>query len=112
MGYGQRTKDYGPLIMPRFLHSRLAWALLLLTPAAVLSLRGADEPNKKETVNPALKAATALYDGVRVVTLDNGLRVYLKPVPGSPSSPRWSPTRSARPTKISTTPACRTISNT
>jgi len=67
--------------MPRLLHSRLVWALLLLTPAAVLSLRGADEPKNKDADNPALKAASALYDGVRVETLDNGLKVYLKPVP-------------------------------
>jgi zinc protease len=67
--------------MPRFLRSRLTWALLLLTPAVVLSLRGADEPKNKDAANPALKAASALYDGVRVVTLDNGLKVYLKPVP-------------------------------
>jgi zinc protease len=33
---------------------------------------------------PALQAAKALYEGVRVETLPNGLRVYLKPVPGSP----------------------------
>src|SRR5208283_2180109 len=30
------------------------------------------------------KAAAALYDGIRTETLPNGLRVYLKPVPGSP----------------------------
>jgi zinc protease len=67
--------------MLRFLRSRLTWALLLLTPAAVLSLRGADEPKNKDVVNPAMKAASALYEGVRVETLDNGLKVYLKPVP-------------------------------
>src|SRR6476646_1600002 len=31
-----------------------------------------------------LKTAQSLYDGVRSETLPNGLRVYLKPVPGSP----------------------------
>lgn len=31
-----------------------------------------------------LQAAAALYDGIRTETLPNGLRVYLKPVPGSP----------------------------
>jgi zinc protease len=30
------------------------------------------------------KAATSLYDGIRVETLPNGLKVYLKPIPGSP----------------------------
>jgi zinc protease len=32
----------------------------------------------------ALRTAATLYEGIRVATLDNGLRVYLKPVPGSP----------------------------
>jgi zinc protease len=35
-------------------------------------------------VEVALRTAAALYEGIRVSTLDNGLRVYLKPVPGSP----------------------------
>jgi zinc protease len=30
------------------------------------------------------QAALALYDGIQFVTLDNGLRVYLKPVPDAP----------------------------
>src|SRR6266581_3053951 len=34
--------------------------------------------------DPALRAAAALYEGMRVEKLDNGLRVYLKPIPGSP----------------------------
>jgi zinc protease len=32
----------------------------------------------------ALKAATAFYEGIRVETLPNGLRVFLKPIPGAP----------------------------
>src|SRR5437660_5763104 len=48
----------------------LAFALLSFTFA-----RGA---------NPAVQAAAALYEGIRTETLPNGLRVYLKPVPGSP----------------------------
>jgi zinc protease len=32
----------------------------------------------------AVKAAAALYEGVRTATLPNGLRIYLKPIPGSP----------------------------
>jgi zinc protease len=32
----------------------------------------------------ALRTAATLYEGIQEVTLDNGLRVYLKPVPGSP----------------------------
>jgi zinc protease len=45
----------------------------------------ADEPGRESKgENPALQAAAALYDGIRTETLPNGLRVYLKPVPGSP----------------------------
>lgn len=35
--------------------------------------------------DPIDKAAAALYDGVREETLPNGLRVYLKPIPGVPT---------------------------
>jgi zinc protease len=34
--------------------------------------------------DPALKAAAAFYEGIRTETLPNGLRVYVKPVPGAP----------------------------
>src|SRR5438105_2292932 len=34
--------------------------------------------------DPALKAAAAFYEGIRTETLPNGLRVYLKPIPGAP----------------------------
>ncbi len=44
--------------------------------------RAADVP---KGFDPAtVKAAAALFDDVRVETLDNGLKVYLKAVPGSP----------------------------
>src|SRR5205807_5612395 len=44
--------------------------------------RAADPP---KGFDPAtVKAVAALYDDVRVVTLDNGLKVYLKPIPNSP----------------------------
>src|SRR5262245_2009821 len=33
----------------------------------------------------ALRTAAALYDGIRTADLPNGLRVFLKPIPGSPS---------------------------
>ncbi|MGH9677490.1 MAG: M16 family metallopeptidase, partial [Candidatus Acidiferrum sp.] len=33
--------------------------------------------------NPALRAASALYEGIQFVTLANGLRVYLKPIHGA-----------------------------
>ena len=75
--------------MSRLLRSRLAWTLLLLTPAALLTLgrppARADAPKAAApAADAALKTASALYDGVRVAILDNGLKVYLKPVPKSP----------------------------
>src|SRR5262245_27234802 len=42
----------------------------------------AAEPSKPD---PVLRAAGAFYEGIRVETLSNGLRVFLKPVPGSPT---------------------------
>src|SRR5262249_26069044 len=42
----------------------------------------ADDASKPE--NPALQAAAALSEGIRTEVLPNGLRVYLKSVPGSP----------------------------
>ena len=45
----------------------------------------ADEPGRRaKGENPALQAAAALYDGIRTEILPNGLRIYLKPIPGSP----------------------------
>jgi zinc protease len=43
---------------------------------------GAADVEKDKAV--ALKAAAAFYEGIRVEKLDNGLQVYLKPIPGSP----------------------------
>ncbi len=60
----------------------------LLAPVLILGLLGSAPPARaadaKRTENAALKAAAALYEGIRAETLANGLRVYLKPVPGSP----------------------------
>jgi zinc protease len=71
--------------MSALLHSRLLRAFLLLTTAGLPSLVRppalADVPKDRGEENPALKAASALYEGVRVETLDNGLKIYLKPVP-------------------------------
>jgi zinc protease len=64
------------------LPSSLCLGLALLLPLAALAPR-AGAADEKET-GAALKAAAALYDGIRVETLDNGLKVYLKPVAGSP----------------------------
>ena len=51
-----------------------------------------------------LATAKTLFAGLKKETLPNGLRVYLLPVPVRRSSPRWSPTRSARATRTRTRP--------
>src|SRR5216683_7798234 len=57
----------------------LALPLLTLAPVPRSGAKAADSAD-----NVALLAAKALYEGIRTATLDNGLRVYLKPIPGSP----------------------------
>src|SRR5947199_5251511 len=52
----------------------------LLATLCLLAPAGADTPGENDT----LKTAAALYDGVRTEVLPNGLKVYLKPVPGAP----------------------------
>jgi zinc protease len=65
---------------------RLLAILTLLLP--IVAFLGVPRPSARADENKdtqaALKAAAALYDGIRVETLANGLKVYLKPVPGSP----------------------------
>src|SRR4051794_12490061 len=67
----------------------LAFALLLPAFIAVDSAPPAAAGGGKEAWGapggdiPALRAAAALYEGIRPETLPNGLRVYLKPVPGA-----------------------------
>lgn len=53
------------------------------TVRAAVEVAAADEPAPKKA-DPIVQAASALYEGVRFETLDNGLRVYLKPIAGSP----------------------------
>jgi zinc protease len=64
------------------------WGLVaVLVGLARLAVAGprADEPAPPaDAAAAALQAATALYDGVRTATLENGLRVYLKAIPESP----------------------------
>src|SRR5262249_10261061 len=60
-------------------------SLLFFVSALFLSPARADDLGREPANdNPVLKAAAALYDGIRTETLPNGLRVYLKPIPGSP----------------------------
>lgn len=65
--------------MPRSLRQVPLAAAVSFAALCILRLTAAAEPAD----NPALRAAAALYEGIRTVTLDNGLRVYLKPVPGA-----------------------------
>src|SRR4051812_33512976 len=66
-----------------FLLLGLVWVAPCLAPGAA---PGADTPGSRKSADDAatLRAAAALYDGVRTETLPNGLRVYLKPILGAP----------------------------
>jgi zinc protease len=61
-------------------NSRPAIVLSLLLPLIANPATRAESPSDRAA---ALRAAAALYEGIRVETLDNGLRVYLKPIPGA-----------------------------
>jgi zinc protease len=50
----------------------------------LLALFALVPPNATADDDPALKAAAAFYEGIRTDTLPNGLRVFLKPIPGAP----------------------------
>src|SRR5262245_11081210 len=52
----------------------------ILAAGLALALCGTTRAEDK----PTLRAAAALYEGIRTETLPNGLRVYLKPMAGSP----------------------------
>ena len=63
---------------------RISLALLALLLSGLLAQRTFAADSADASANTALKAANALYDGIREEKLDNGLRVYLKPIAGSP----------------------------
>ena len=66
--------------------NRSRFLISLITLTATLGFGPAashGKPRAADTENLALKAANALYDGIRVETLPNGLHIYMKPVPGS-----------------------------
>ena len=70
---------------PRFwigFFALLTAGLLALPTMAADPESAAEKPHAAS--DTALKAANALYEGIRAEKLDNGLRVYLKPVAGSP----------------------------
>lgn len=65
----------------------LGWSTLVLADPPADSSAASDSAKpaaEKSAGDTALKAADALYEGIREEKLDNGLRVYLKPIPSSP----------------------------
>jgi zinc protease len=65
--------------------SRLSAGLLLALPLLAFAPVPAVPAEADGAADEAAqKAARALYEGIRTYKLDNGLHVYLKPVPGSP----------------------------
>src|SRR5262245_24372342 len=52
--------------------------------SAIIRPTGLVEAADPADDNAVDRAAKALYEGIRFEKLDNGLRVYLKPIPGSP----------------------------
>jgi zinc protease len=67
----------GPVRRPLLSCLLLAPVLTFAPPA-----RRADGAAADDKLAP--RTAAALYEGIRTTTLDNGLRVFLKPVPGAP----------------------------
>ncbi len=63
--------------MSRF---QCVFAVVALTPLPLM----AAEPAKNDPDAVLIKAAASLYEGIKAETLPNGLKVYLKPIPGSP----------------------------
>src|SRR5262245_47608677 len=64
--------------------SRLFFTLLALSLAAGAA-RAEDKKDSKDESQLALRTAEALYDGIKTEELDNGLRIFLKPIDGSTS---------------------------
>jgi zinc protease len=67
-------------MLQRTFRPRLAW-LLSCTFLALLAPLPA--PAAEDDSGLALRTATALYAGIRTAELPNGLRIYLKPIPGA-----------------------------
>jgi zinc protease len=68
----------------KLLSSCRPWTYFLLLLPVLFAVPVPRPGQAAESPNDAVaKAAAALYEGVRTETLPNGLRVYLKPVPGS-----------------------------
>ncbi len=65
--------------------SWIAGGAALATLALLAAPRAASAAEKDDGRDLAVRTAHALYDGISTFELPNGLRVYLKPVPGSAS---------------------------
>ena len=71
--------------MARFIRPRSMIALSLLTLVGLAGGdRGLQADGKADADKIVNQAAAALYEGIRTQTLPNGLRVFLKPIPGAP----------------------------
>ena len=93
----------------------LATLALLVPPtrieAAAPPAKAADPKPVPAADTEIVKTVQGMFKDLKMVTLDNGLRVYLLPIKARRPSARWSPTASVRLTKIRIKPACRTTSN-
>src|SRR5437588_8081007 len=67
--------------MKRALLPMWHWIVAGVVVAFPAAARSDDKPPKEK--DAAQQAAAAFYDGIKVVTLDNGLKVYMKPVKGA-----------------------------
>jgi len=77
-GEGRRAAQIRKGVMPSLLLF-LTLVLAVFMPGS----RADTEAGKDKKDNAALQAASALYAEIRSETLPNGLRVYLKPIPGA-----------------------------
>jgi zinc protease len=71
--------------MPLHVVRRAPAGWLVLATLSGFCLTSSGSPLRAAGTEDAVaRAAAVLYDGIRTETLPNGLRVYLKPIPGSP----------------------------
>jgi len=59
-------------------------AALLLVAVTSFKIIAADPAKPADDEAALFKTASSLYDGIKSITLANGLKVYLKPIPGCP----------------------------
>src|SRR5205809_692462 len=77
-----------PIFGTHFMHTQTTFRKFIFfgIPIAAMAIWAAAQARAdgKDAQAAVAQAAAALYEGIRTETLDNGLRVYLKPVPSSP----------------------------